>query len=123
MRIGILADPYLPHVSGITVFVSLYRKTLESFGHEAHVFTSGPAGHPQPDLRVLRTTGIPIQKTGNYSGPRHGSRNRELIRSMDLLHTMDPTVGADQRPPPRDPAASGKSASPFSGERTTHGVG
>lgn len=123
MCIGILADPYLPHVSGITVIISLHRKTLESFGHEAHMFTFGPAGLPQEDLRVLRTTGIPIQPTGFYFSPRHCSRNLELIHSMDLLHTMHPYVSADQRPPPRDPAASGKSDSPFSGERTAHGVG
>jgi len=92
MRIGILADLYLPHISGITVFISMYQKTLEIFGHEAHVFTFGPAGLPEEDVRVHRTPGIPIGKTGFYFNPWHTSRNRELIRSMDLLHTMHPFV-------------------------------
>ncbi|HEY5118762.1 MAG TPA: glycosyltransferase [Anaerolineales bacterium] len=92
MRIGILADLYLPHISGITVFVSLYQKTLESFGHEAHVFTFGPTELPEEDFRVHRSPGLPIGKTGFYFNPRHTSRNRELIRSMELLHTMHPFV-------------------------------
>jgi 1,2-diacylglycerol 3-alpha-glucosyltransferase len=90
MRIGILADLYLPHVSGITVFVSMYQKTLEALGHEAHVFTFGPAGRTEEDPRIHRTPGIRIGKTGFYFNPRHTSRNRDLIRSMDLLHTMHP---------------------------------
>lgn len=123
MRIGIPADLYLPHASGIIVFVSLYQTTLESFGHEAHVFAFGPAELPQEDIRVHRTPCVSIGKTGFYFNPRHASRNRELIRFMDLLHTMHPCVNAGQRPPPHDPAASGKSASLFSGERTSHGIG
>jgi glycosyltransferase involved in cell wall biosynthesis len=92
MRIGILADLYLPHVSGITVFVSMYQKTLESFGHEAHIFTFGPAAEAEEDPRVHRTPGLRIGKTGFYFNPRHTPRNRELIREMDLLHTMHPFV-------------------------------
>jgi glycosyltransferase involved in cell wall biosynthesis len=92
MRIGILADLYLPHVSGITVFVSMYQKTLEAFGHEAHIFTFGPAGRLEENPRVHRTPGLRIGKTGFYFNPRHLERNRELIREMDLLHTMHPFI-------------------------------
>ena len=92
MRIGILADLYLPHVSGITVFISMYQKALEAFGHEAHVFSFGPAGSAEDNPRVHRTPGIPIGKTGFYFALRHTSRNQALIRSMDLLHTTHPFV-------------------------------
>jgi 1,2-diacylglycerol 3-alpha-glucosyltransferase len=92
MRIGILADLYLPHVSGITVFVAMYQKTLEALGHEAHIFTFGPAGRQEDGPRVHRTAGIRIGTTGFYFNPRHSARNRALIREMDLLHTMHPFV-------------------------------
>lgn len=92
MRIGILADLYTPHVSGITVFVSMYQKTLEDLGHEAHVFTFGPAGYPERDPHIHRTAGLAVGRTGYYFALRHNSRNRALIRSMDLLHTMHPFV-------------------------------
>jgi 1,2-diacylglycerol 3-alpha-glucosyltransferase len=92
VRIGILADLYSPHVSGITVFVSMYQKTLESLGHEAHVFTFGPAGYPNRDPRIHRTAGVAVGKTGFYFAPGHNSRNRASLRSMDLLHTMHPFV-------------------------------
>lgn len=92
VRIGILSDLYSPHVSGITVFISMYQKTLEASGHEAHVFTFGPPGYPEQEPHVHRTPGMAIGKTGFYFAPRHNSRNRDLIRSMDLLHTMHPFV-------------------------------
>ncbi len=93
MRIGILADLYLPHISGITVFVSMYQQTLEALGHEAHVFTFGPAVSAGEEARrVHRTPGIRIGRTGIYFSPRHSSRNQSLIREMDLLHTMHPFV-------------------------------
>lgn len=90
MRIGILADLYLPHISGITVFIFLYQKTLESFGHEAHVFTFGPPQAGDEAARVHRTPGLRIGKTGFFINPQHTPRNRELIRSMDLLHVTHP---------------------------------
>jgi 1,2-diacylglycerol 3-alpha-glucosyltransferase len=93
MRIGILADLYLPHISGITVFVSMYQQTLEAFGHEAHIFTFGPAASAEEETRrVHRTPGIRIGKTGFYFSPRHSIRNQALIREMDLLHTTHPFV-------------------------------
>ncbi len=92
MRIGILTDLYLPHISGITIFVSMYRSALESFGHEAHIFTFGPRDFSEEDPFVHRTPGIRIGKSGFYFNPRHAPPNQKLLRSMDLLHTMHPFV-------------------------------
>jgi len=90
MRIGILTDLCLPHISGITVFVDMYRRTLQSMGHEAHVISFGPAGRRGAYPFVHRTPGLPLGRSGFFINIRHASHCQRLIRSMDLLHVMHP---------------------------------
>jgi hypothetical protein len=35
------ADMYKPHLSGVTNYISLYKKRFEELGHEVWVFTFG----------------------------------------------------------------------------------
>ena len=46
MRIGMMADVYKPHVSGITNYISLNKKYLERAGHEVFVFAFGDLDYP-----------------------------------------------------------------------------
>ena len=41
MRIGMFADMYKPHISGVTNYISLYKSRFEELGHEVFVFTFG----------------------------------------------------------------------------------
>ncbi len=48
MRIGMLADIYKPHISGVTNYIALNKRYLEQLGHEVYVFTFS-AGDYQDD--------------------------------------------------------------------------
>ncbi len=41
MRIGMMADVYKPHVSGITNYISLNKEWLENKGNDVFVFIFG----------------------------------------------------------------------------------
>ena len=51
MRIGMFADMFLPHVSGVTNHIRLYRAELERQGHEVLVFTWGDRHYEHDDAR------------------------------------------------------------------------
>lgn len=90
MRIGMLADIYKPHVSGVTHYISLNKKVLEERGHTVYVFTFGDMDHEDNEQRVVRSPGVPVADTGIFLSFRHSSRARDLIRSMDILHVHHP---------------------------------
>ena len=50
MRIGMFADMYLPHVSGVTNHISLYKRYFESCGHEVILFTFGDTDYEDAEL-------------------------------------------------------------------------
>ncbi len=52
MRIGMMADMYKPHVSGITNYISLNKTFLEELGHQVFVFTFGDEGNKEEEERV-----------------------------------------------------------------------
>ena len=41
MRIGMMADNYKTHVSGVTNSIKLIKRCLENAGHEVYIFTFG----------------------------------------------------------------------------------
>lgn len=90
MRIGMLADIYKPHVSGVTHYISLNKKLLEERGHTVYVFTFGDIEYQDDEDRVVRSPGVPVADTGIFLGFRHSRRARELIHGMDLLHVHHP---------------------------------
>ncbi len=64
MRIGMMADAYKPHVSGITNVISLSKRFLEKAGHEVYVFTFGGGDYQDDEPNVVRTRGMPLVDTG-----------------------------------------------------------
>lgn len=90
MRIGMLADIYKPHVSGVTHYISLNKKVLEERGHTVYVFTFGDMEFEDEEERVIRSPGVPVADTGIFLSFRHSSEARDLIRSMDILHVHHP---------------------------------
>lgn len=92
MRIGMMADLYKPHVSGVTTHISLIKRNLEHVGHEVFVFTFGNEGYEDEEPNVWRSPGLPVSNTGFSFGWRHTPEVRRLIRSMDLLHVHHPFV-------------------------------
>lgn len=90
MRIGMMADLYKPHVSGITNYISLNKSYLEEAGHEVFVFTFGDVGFTDDDTNVIRSPGLPLTDTGYYLNYRYSRRAKVLLQTMDLVHVHHP---------------------------------
>ncbi len=78
MRIGMMADVYKPHVSGITNYISLNKTYLEKLGHEVFIFTFGDENFQDDETNVIRSPGLPLRDTGYYLSLRY-SRSARLI--------------------------------------------
>lgn len=92
MRIGMFADMYTPHVSGVTNYIRLYKREFERLGHEVHVLTYGSRGHADDELRVTRSPGLPFFGTGwQLPGPV-SAEARAVMRSLDVAHVHHPFV-------------------------------
>ncbi len=90
MRIGMLADVYKPHVSGITNYIELNKKWLEDKGHDVFVFTFGDETYQDEEGNVIRSPGLPLLDTGYYLGFRYSSEAIRLLRMMDVVHVHHP---------------------------------
>lgn len=90
MRIGMLADIYKPHISGVTHYISLNKRVLEQRGHTVFVFTFGDVDYQDDEQRVIRSPGVPVADTGIHLSFRYSTKARELVRSMDILHVHHP---------------------------------
>ncbi len=90
MRIGMLADVYKPHVSGVTHFISLNKRAMEAAGHKVFVFTFGDLDYEDDELNVIRSPGLPMADTGYYLGLRYSSQARRKVRTMDVVHVHHP---------------------------------
>lgn len=90
MRIGMLADAYKPHISGVTNYISLNKRFLEKDGHEVYVFTFGDEDYPDDEPNVIRTPGLPLINTGVYFSLRYSAEAQRLLRSMDIVHVNHP---------------------------------
>ncbi len=91
MRIGLLTDAYWPGINGIIRFVSLYKRILESMGHEVFVFTGGPPC-PQDEPGVIRSFGLPHPDPGYRITPAYSQRALALLETMDILHAHQPML-------------------------------
>lgn len=92
MRIGMMADVYKPHVSGITNYIALNKRSLEKRGHEVFVFTFGDEDYKDEESRIIRSSGVPLLDTGYYLGLRYNESAQKLLRSMDVVHLHHPFV-------------------------------
>lgn len=90
MRIGMMADVYKPHVSGITTYISLNKTHLEKKGHEVFVFTFGDEDYTDLEKNIIRSPGLPLLDTGYYISLRYSSHARRMLHSMDVVHVHHP---------------------------------
>jgi len=90
MRIGMMADAYKPHVSGITNVISLSKQLLEKAGYEVYVFTFGGGDYVDDEPNIIRTRGVPLVDTGLYLSARHSTEAQKLLQKMDIIHVHHP---------------------------------
>lgn len=90
MRIGMMADVYKPHVSGITHYISLNKKYLERNGHEVFIFTFGDLDFPDEETNVIRSPGLPLVDTGYSLNFRYSRKAKAMLQTMDLVHVHHP---------------------------------
>ncbi|MDH5507959.1 MAG: glycosyltransferase [Anaerolineae bacterium] len=96
MRIGMMADLYKPHVSGVTNHVALNKKCMEAAGHEVFVFTFGDKDYPDDEPNIIRSAGLPVigdvLEAGIQLNLRHSKHARSLLRTMDIVHLHHPFI-------------------------------
>jgi len=85
-----MADLYKPHVSGVTMYISLNKRFIEQAGHEVFVFTFGDVDYEDDESNVIRSPGIPVAETGLYLNFRYNRRAQRLLKSMDIVHVNHP---------------------------------
>lgn len=90
MRIGMLADVYKPHISGVTNHIALNKRFLEKAGHEVFVFTFGDEDFEDDEANVIRSPGLPLVDTGFYLSFRYSLAAQKLLRTMDVVHAHHP---------------------------------
>jgi 1,2-diacylglycerol 3-alpha-glucosyltransferase len=90
MRIGMLADVYKPHISGVTNHIALNKHFLEKAGHEVFVFTFGDEDFEDDEANIIRSPGLPLVDTGFYLSFRYSLLAQKLLRTMDLVHVHHP---------------------------------
>ncbi|HVN15437.1 MAG TPA: glycosyltransferase [Anaerolineales bacterium] len=90
MRIGMMADAYKPHVSGVTNYIDLSKRYLEKAGHDVFVFTFGDLEYEDNEPRVLRSPGLPLADTGYYLSLRYSRAARRMLQTMDVVHVHHP---------------------------------
>ena len=92
MRIGMMADIYKTHVSGVTNSLTLSKHWLEKMGHEVYVFTFGDDEVIETEKNVVLTSGLQVVDTGFYLNLRYNKIARHLLYSMDITHVHHPFV-------------------------------
>ena len=90
MRIGMMADAYKPHVSGVTNYISLNKRALEDAGHEVYVFTFGDPEYQDNEPCIIRSPALPLADTGFYLSLRHKTKHKKLLQTMDVVHVHHP---------------------------------
>jgi 1,2-diacylglycerol 3-alpha-glucosyltransferase len=90
MRIGMMADVYKPHVSGVTNYISLNKQYLEEAGHNVFIFTFGDIDYPDNETNIIRSPGLPLVDTGYYLNFRYSRSAKALLQTMDLVHVNHP---------------------------------
>jgi glycosyltransferase involved in cell wall biosynthesis len=90
MRIGMMADTYKPHISGITNYISLNKQYLEQRGHDVFVFTFGDLEYHGDEELVIRSPGLPLVDTGYYLSFRYSHQAKYLLQTMDVVHVHHP---------------------------------
>lgn len=90
MRIGMMADVYKPHISGITNHIALTKRFLEAAGHDVFIFTFGEEDYYDDEPNVIRSPGLPLVDTGYYLNVRYNLPAQRLLRTMQVVHVHHP---------------------------------
>lgn len=90
MRIGMMADTYKPHISGITNYIELNKRYLEQAGHDVFVFTFGDEDYADNEPHIIRSPGLPLVDTGYYLSFRYSRQAKSLLQTMDIVHVHHP---------------------------------
>ncbi len=90
MRIGMMADAYKPHLSGITNYIELNKQYLEKAGHDVYVFTFGNQDYADNEPNIIRSPGLPLVDTGYYFSFRYSRKAKQLLQTMDVAHVHHP---------------------------------
>jgi 1,2-diacylglycerol 3-alpha-glucosyltransferase len=85
-----MVDTYKPYVSGVTNYIDLNKRALESAGHEVYVFTFGDLDYQDDEQRVIRSPGLALADTGFYLSLRYKTRHKKLLQTMDVVHVHHP---------------------------------
>ncbi len=92
MRIGMMADIYKPHISGVTNYIALNKKYLEQLGHQVYVFTFKDQNYQDEEENIIRSRGIPISDKGITINLRYSKAARTLLQTMDIVHVHHPFI-------------------------------
>lgn len=90
MKIGLFIDMYLPHVSGVTNHVRLYKRHFEDMGHEVFLFTFGDMDYSDDEPNVIRSKGLPWGETGWRMALSFSPEVRAIIPTLDVAHVHHP---------------------------------
>lgn len=90
MRIGMMADVYKPHVSGVTNYIALNKAYLEQLGHQVFIFTFSAGDYEDEETNVIRSASLPLLDTGYYFNLRYTKAARRLVQTMDVVHVHHP---------------------------------
>ncbi len=90
MRIGMMADMYKPHISGITNYIAVNKRYLEAKGNDVYVFTFGDLDHPDEETNIIRSPGLPIVDTGYNLGIVYTRKAKATLQTMDIVHVHHP---------------------------------
>jgi glycosyltransferase involved in cell wall biosynthesis len=90
MRIGLFADMYTPHISGVTNHVALYKRHFERRGHEVLVFTFGDTDFADAEMGVIRSPGLAWGRTGWKLATGFSAQARRLAETLDIAHVHHP---------------------------------
>jgi len=96
LRIGQFTDVYKPVINGVVHYVSLHKRTLESWGHQVYVFTIGNEDYQDDEPNVVRSPALPLSDTGYHLSFRYSRRARRLAETMDVLHCHHPFLAGRQ---------------------------
>lgn len=96
MRIGMMADFYKPHVSGVTNVISLNKQYLEKLGHDVFVFTFSTQAKEKPyvddESNIIRSPGFSMLDTGYHFNVRYSKEARRLVQTMDIVNVHHPIL-------------------------------
>jgi glycosyltransferase involved in cell wall biosynthesis len=90
VRIGMFADMYKPHLSGVTNYIALYKRRFEDLGHEVFVFTYGNRDYADTETNIVRSPAVSWGSTGWQLGLGVTAATRELMGSLDIAHVHHP---------------------------------